>query len=322
MTYGGCSDPTWDGDYGVVIVDGDPYPIGTNVPDTTYCLMPSTPYGTPTETVTGGFLGSNDARFSARAPIGVQHRSAQRMVAQQAPGLAVQPRINRVNYDCGNSTFDQTNRLMKFERDSQLGTDTGASWTAPIAGTLSLYLESVDVNGAQLPLVVKRRCIITLDEWLFPEKPGDYQVMEMTVLSPTETDLGRVDLALVEYNAAAYTDISDPPGNQYTTVPGSSLKFSGFPPWTYLGWVLNSTMTITPTGSTRTIAIPDLLIQVLGVVGPTAFPTFEVTGVPAGTPVTLYINYPAGLGYPPTFNWVAGNTIVGTYVIVIARGTF
>jgi hypothetical protein len=324
MTYGGSSDPTWDGDYQVTIVDGDPYPVGTDHPDTTYCLMPGTPYGTPTETVTGGLIGSNDARFSPRAPTGVQHRSAQRMVAQQAPGLAVQPRINRVNYDCGNSTFDQTNRLMKFERDSQLGTDTGAGWTAPIAGTLSLYLESVDKNGAQLPLVVKRRSVITLDNWLYPEKPGDYQVMEMAFSSVSEDGktLVQVDLMLLEYNDGAYTDVSDPPTNQYTTVPGSSLKLSGFTPATFGGYVLNATLGFTTVGATLTIAIPDLLVQILGQVGPTAFPAFNVTGVPPNTPVTLYINYPLGLGNPPTYNWVAGSTIGGTYVIVVARGVF
>lgn len=321
MRYGGCSDPSWDGTYAVVIVDGDPYPVGTNFPNNTYALM-STPAGTPIENVTGGYLGADDARFAERAPTGVQHRSAQRMVAQQAIGLSVQPRINRVNYDCGNSTFDQTNRLMKFERDSQLGTDTGAGWTAPIAGTLSLYYESVDANGAQLPLKLAPRQVITLDSWLFPENPGDYQVMEMSIRPAKAGQLAQVDLTLMQFNHDAYTDVSDPPDNQYTVVPNSSLKLSGFTPSTFGGYVLNATLGLTDVGGTLTISIPDLLIQILGQTAPTSLPTFQVTGVPPNTPITLYVNYPLGLGGAPTFNWVAGNAIYGTYVIPVARGTF
>jgi hypothetical protein len=321
MSYGGCSDPTWDGDYAVTIVDGDPYPIGTDFPNNTYAIMP-TPAGTPIENVTGGYLGTNDSRFSARSPIGVQHRSAQRMVAQQGIGLAAQARINRVNYDCGNSTFDQTNRLMKFERDSSLGTDIGAGWTAPIAGTLTLYLESVDANGAQLPFAVKRRSVITLDEWLFPEAPGPYQVMEMDVSTPKEGQLATVDLTVMAYNPNAYTDVSDPPGNQYTIVPGTSLKLSGFTPSTFTGHVLHATLSFENSGGTLNISIPDLVIQILGQVAPTSFAAFEVTGVPPNTPVTLYVNYPLGLGSAPTYNWIAGNVIGGTYVIVVARGTY
>jgi hypothetical protein len=330
MTYGGCSDPTWDGDYRVNVFDesGDPYPVGSAHPNTTYTIMP-TPAGTPVENVIGGYLGSNDARFSSRAPTGVQHRSAQKMVAQQALGLTVQPRINRVNYDCGNSTFDQTNRLMKFERDSQLGTDTGASWTAPIGGTLSLYFESTDTNAAQLPKVVKRHEVITLDSWLFPEGPGDYKVQDMEIRAESNASSGQVelvaDLTITAYNRDAYTDESDPPGNQYTTVPGSSLALTGFTPTTFTGYPLQATLGITADVSgdgNLTIAIPDLSVQVLGQVAPTAFPLFKVTGVPRNTMVTLYINYPTGLSNPPTYNWVAGSTIAGTYVIVVARGVF
>jgi hypothetical protein len=323
MRYGGCSDPAWDGTYAVSIFEGDPYPIGTNFPNTTYAIM-STPDGTPIENVTGGYLGADDARFSQRTPTGVQHRSAQRMVVQQAPGLATQPRINRVNYDCGNSTFDQTNRLMKFERDSTLGTDTGASWRPPIAGTLSLYFESVDVDGAKLP-DLRVRDVITLDDWLYPEGAGDYQVMKIDIVQAAADVVGslaRVDLTVLAFNHNAFTDVSDAPGNQYTSVPGSSLALTGLPSPGYSGFVLNATPVVTADGGDLTISIPDLLVQEMGVVGPTAYPAFEVTGVPPNTPVTLYVNYPLGPGTLPVFGWVAGSTIAGTYLTVVARGSY
>lgn len=261
-TYRGTPKPDWDGDYQTFVPDesGDPYPKGSLHPDVTYAAM-NTPAGTPLDYLDGGYIGTNDARFNERTPTGVQHRSAQRMQPMQAPGLAVQATVRRVEYDCGNSTFDQTNRLMKFERDSQLGTDTGAGWRAPIAGTLSLYFESVDINGAQLPVWAKVRHVITFDDWLFPEAPGDYQIMDLSIIAPTESSLGQIDLTLQEYNRDAYTDVSDDPGNQYLAVPGSGLKLTGFtlPAGDSGAYAMRATLKVTHVGSTLTITASDLV---------------------------------------------------------------
>jgi hypothetical protein len=325
MRYGGCSDPSWDGSYAVFIPDesGDPYPVRSDFPNVTYAQM-STPPGTPVEVVTGGYLGSDDARFSSRAPNGVQHRSAQHMRASQAPGIAVQPTKINVSYDCGASTFDQTNRLMKFERDRALGTDTGVGWMAPICGTLSLFYEAVDVNGAQLPLQAKTHNVITLDPWLFPEAPGDYEIMNMTIKPPSGGSPGQIDLTLHAYNRNAYTDVSDPPGNYYMSVPNSSLQLTGFTPVPSAAWTLNATLGIVPDPANPgqlLITIPDLLVQLMGVVGPTAYPSFSVSDIPPNVPVELYVDDPGGV--PVTFGWAAAGTIgTGDTRIIVARGTY
>lgn len=142
LQYGGALDPTFDGAYAVVApfvsVHGSLGGV-TDLPNQVRCsttsagfLIPGSGGGPPIPpappppltSTTGGFVGTNDARFSERAPTNVVHRSAQKLVAAQAPGLPAQPRIVPVEYDMGNSTFDQTNRIMKFERDRLLGTDT------------------------------------------------------------------------------------------------------------------------------------------------------------------------------------------------------
>lgn len=312
---GGCSDPSWDGCYATYVPDesGDPYPKRSASPNTTYAQM-STAAGTPIGVITGGYLGSDDARFSQRAPTGVQHRSAQKMVPRQAPGLTVQPKIIRVNYDCGNSTFDQTNRLMKFERDRSLGTDIGAGWMAPIAGTVSLWYECVDANGALLPQQAKSHNVITLDDWLFPEGPGDYEIMEIQIREASGDTPKMFDLTLHAYNRNAYTDVSDPPGSYYMSVPNSSLTLTGFTPVANAAFVLNATLAVTDDGDGVDIAIPDLLIWIMGKVAPTAYPAFDVLGVPVNTPVCLYVDDPAGDGVNATYGWLAGTSLLSTTV--------
>jgi hypothetical protein len=306
MYYGGCNDPSYDGVYPVWVVNGDPYPQGANFPNNTYSANTLADGTTPWVTVTGGYLGSDDARFSSRAPTNVQHRSAQRMVASQAPGLPVQPQIKHVVYDCGNSTFDQTNRLMKFERDRTLGTDIGTGWTAPICGSLSLYYECVDANGKRL-CDARVHDVITLDNWLTPEFTGPYEIIEMEITPPSENQLGQIDLTLMAYNSNAATDVSDAPGNYYMTVPNGSLPLTGFAPVVNPGTVLQATLSITASGGTLTITIPDLSVHLLGQTSPTAFPSFSVSGVPIGAPVALFVS-PGG---SPTYSHVGATTYAG-----------
>jgi hypothetical protein len=289
LVYGGSSDPTLDGNYAAP-ADGAGV---ANVQTVGWASVasPSTP-----ASATGGYLGSNNARFSPRAPTTVRHLSAQKMVARQAPGLAAQPRVTPVYYDCGNSTYDQTNRLMKFERDRSLGTDIGVGWVAPISGTLTAYLEAVDANN--VPLI---QCgvhdVITLDDWVFPEKPGDYEIMEMQIV-----------LELHEYNPNAATDVSDPPGDSYQTVSNSLLPLTGFAPVINPGWLLKATPigTVASSGS-LTITAPDMSIHVGGQPAATAYPGFSVAGVPVSSPVLLYVDDPSGVGTSPTYGMQAGS---------------
>jgi hypothetical protein len=316
LTYGGSSDPSLDGVYPVWVVDGDPYPEGADFPNNTYSAN-TDPEGSPIVNATGGYLGSDDARFSSRTPRNVQHLSARHMVPRQAPGLLQQPIIRRVIYDCGNSIFDQTNRLMKFERDSSLGTDIGPGWHAPIAGSLSLYPEVVDVNGAALIEKVRPKDVITLDSWLYPEAPGDYLVEEMEISTPSDSSLGQIDLTIHAYNRDAYTDVSDDPGSYYMKVPNSSLPLTGFPSVISPAWVLRATLAISADvagDGNLTIAIPDLSVQVMGIVGPTAYPGFTVSGIPAGSPIALYVSDPDGSGTSPTFGFIAAQAIPADWI--------
>lgn len=326
FTYGGSSAPSLDGDYNVGNYSGSG---PTNMAPSWF------PTGIfPGGSVTGGFLGSNDARFSQRAPRTVQHRSAQRMTRQQAPGLTVVPSIRPVRYDCGNSTYDQTNRLMKFERDSSLGTDTGAGWTAPITGTLTCYLEAVDANGKPL-LAAGVHDVITLDDWVYPEKPGDYEIMEIPeILAPAGDSLGAITLLLRQYNPAAATDVSDPPGDSYQNVPNDGLELTGFAALVNPAWVMQATPEATVAlDTTLTITMPDLFVQVMGQPVPTAYPTASWAEITPGTPVLLYVTDASGIGTSPTFTVVAGTTplaspaagemllFAGTFVMSVGGGS-
>jgi hypothetical protein len=331
FTYGGGTPSTMDGDYNA----GNFVPTTTG-PDLGAFITPAGPLlgdvvlglypGTPAALPTGGYIGSNDARFSQRAPTTVQHRSAQRMTRMSAPGLAVQPNIRPVRYDCGASTYDQTNRIMKFERDSSLGTDIGAGWTAPITGTLTFYLESVDVNNVPL-LQAGVHDVIHLDDWVYPEKPGDYEIMEMPeILAPAGDSLGAITLVLRQYNPAASTDVSDPPGDSYQNVPNDGLQLSGFAALVNPAWVMQATPIATLAGDgSLTITMPDLSVQVMGQPIPTAYPAASWAEITPGSPVLLYVTDASGVGTSPTFTMVPGTTPVSSPAageMLLFAGTF
>lgn len=290
-TYGASSDPSFDGTYRVVAPLAN---LGSGIPDDTPNMVRCAPAGRSSGQATGGFLGTKDARFSQRAPTNVQHRSHQKMVAMQAPGLSNQPRLTEVRYDCGNSTFDQTNRLMRFERDRSLGTDIGADWKAPIGGTLTARLEAVDANGKAL-IDQQTHDVITLDDWVYPENPGDYEILSRQILPANEQQDGRIVLEIVQYNRNAYTDVSDDPGQSYATVPdGGDFVFGDFPLQTP-AWVLQATPqgTLDPVSGLLTVKTPDLSVQWVGQIAPTLYPAAQWTGLTPGNSYVLYLDDPA-----------------------------
>jgi len=304
--YGGSSVPGYDGNYDVVepIGAGGVSGVSGYIPNQVLTNSPSPNVGPLT--ANGGFLGTNDARFSERAPTNVVHRSAQKMVPLQAPGLGVQPRVIPVEYDCGSSTFDQTNRLMKFERDRTLGTDIGVGWTAPVSGSLTGWDEAVDVNGNALT-GVEVHDVITLDDWVTAEFPGDYEVMEISRTAPSSGQLGQITLQLMQYNPNAPTDVSDDPGLSYTTVPSVDLPLGTFP-LTNAAWVLQATPvgTINPATGLLTITASDLSVQWQGNLAPTLYPTAQWVGLTQGKPYVLFLTDAAHNGVAPTFGFVAG----------------
>lgn len=296
-TLGAAEDASFDGTYRVLaplVANGNDAHI-VDTPNQVRCSLPQT--GGPVGQTTGGFLGTKDARFSQRAPTNVQHRSHQKMVAIQAPGLSNQPRVTEVRYDCGNSTFDQTNRLMKFERDRSLGTDIGAGWKAPIGGVLTARLEAIDANGKAL-IDQQNHDVITLDDWVYPENPGDYEILSRQIVPANEQQDGQIVLEVVQYNRNAYTDVSDDPGQSYATVPdGGDLVYGDFPLQTP-AWVLQATPkgTLDSVSGLLTIKTPDLSVQWVGQVAPTLYPAAQWTGLTPGNSYVLYLDDPAMSG--------------------------
>jgi hypothetical protein len=299
FVYGGSSQPTMNGTYTVKLA-------GSSTADAIVAGSGQVPFPSITS-ATGGYIGTDDSRFASRAPTTVQHRSAQRSKPAQVPGLATQPNIVPVRYDCGNSTYDQTNRLMKFERDNTLGTDIGPGWVAPISGSITCLLESVDASQNAL-VDCGAHDVITLDSWVFPEGPGEYEIQEIEVEGPSSEDVGQITLQLRQYNPNAPTDVSDPPGDSYKTVSSPNLRLYGFTAPHNPRYVLQGTPVGTLVGGNITISMPDLLIHNLGQPTPTAYPAAVWTGIPPGSAVILYVNDPSGIGTSPTFQVVAGTT--------------
>ena len=116
---------------------------------------------------TGGYLGTQQSRFKQYAPNVVQNRAHQKMAGKVAPGIAALPRIVPVQYDLGNNTFDQSNRIMQYLCARDLGTD-GPNWNAPLKGTITAYMESVDDENNPL-LAVEDGDLVTLDDTASPE---------------------------------------------------------------------------------------------------------------------------------------------------------
>jgi hypothetical protein len=206
-----------------------------------------------------------------------------------------------------------------------LGTDIGASWTAPPAGTVKAYLEVVDVNGNAL-ISCQPHDVITLDDWVTPELTGDYEIVEIPeIAAPAGDDLGSITLSLMRYNPAAATDVGDAPGDSYATVPNSNFPLTGFAAVPNPSNALQATPAVVDNGDgTRTVTLPDLSLQVLGEVTPRSYSGFTLPDVPSGTAVLLYVQ-DAGGGATPVYGWQAGSGLLSSYPAgryLVIGGTF
>lgn len=308
VAYDGCSDPAMDVDYFVVsATDGS-----GNASNTVFCCQ-----GVSGATLsgTGGYLGTQDSRFAQRAPINVQNRAHQRAVGQSAPGLAVLPRVHPVNYDMGNSNFDQANRVMKYEALRDLGVD-GVVLNAPRKGKVSGRLESIDANFAAL-IGVQPGDVITLDDWVSPEFTGDYEVTEPVVItcpsvssdsSTPDTMDSRIELSLQAYNPNAYPDLSDAPGQSYQTLVGRGLNMADRLPASTPYWTMQATPLYEGSGE---VNIYDCSVWWAGNPAPTAYPAFSVSGIVSNTTYALYIVDAARDGSAATFGALAGTDYSG-----------
>ncbi len=323
VAYDGCSDPAMDVDYFVVsATDGS-----GNASNTVFCCQ-----GVSGATLsgTGGFLGTQDSRFAQRAPINVQNRAHQRAVGQAAPGLSVLPRVTPVNYDMGNSTFDQTNRVMKYEALRDLGAD-GAVLKAPFKAKLSGRLESVDANFAAL-IGVQPGDVLTLDDWVTPEFAGDYEVTEPVVITcpaagsgagASGASSGKIELNLQSYNPDAYPDTSDSPGQSYQTLVGRGLDMSDHLPATTPGWTMQATPLYEGSG---VVNIYDCSIWWAGNPAPTAYPAFSVSDVLSNTMYALFVEDAGHAGSGASYGAVQSAEFsaipVGAVVVALVKFSF
>ena len=261
---------------------------------------------------TGGYLGTQQSRFEERLCDVVQHRSHQAAFGQAAIGLSPILRRVKVNYDFGNNTFDQTNRLAQWIKIRDLGPDV-SPYVPPNAGSISVYAENVDVNG-NCAGEVEPGDVITLDETADPTFQGEYVVGNPVGDNPpqnTSSGGGKSstrDFVLQQYQPTAYTDASTPPGNSYITVPNTALPTADIP-------VANANyiMQATPTGGlaadgTLTISLPDLTIWWAGQTAPTTYSGVQLTEIPANVHIILYLTITSLTGAAPVLSVDTKNT--------------
>jgi hypothetical protein len=204
----------------------------------------------------------------------------------------------------GNNTFDQTNRVMKFLIARDLGTD-GPNWFPPLAGTITLNLEAIDVNGAAVA-EIEPGDVITIDSTADPVFAGTYEVVDpVKTYAPSAQDGSgsKVELSLQTYNPNAYTTVSDPPGQSYATVPGQTLPMGDLLPANTPFWLLQATPEASYNGSTGTITVPDCTVMWMGQATPTVYPSISLSGVPTGTAVCVFLNI-TNQATTPTLSYV------------------
>jgi hypothetical protein len=256
ISVGGVADPTLDACYDV-----------TTTPTTTE--VDCTISGGVASSSTGGWLGYIQSRFSQRTPeiSHVQHQMAE---GQVLPPNTTGTRLKRikVSYDFANMTYDQAMRLLQYEVYRSLGLDflnpnllqqvdgnlsrLGNPYQPPFGLTLSLWSESVDVNGNALKAQFVGD-IITLDPTVFFEFAGDWEIIDRytnpiqqeiedstsgnfvspvsrsgALTSGTDQNSGILQLVLRTFNRSVgiFTDASVAPNASFQTVPGQ-LPYAG-----------------------------------------------------------------------------------------------
>jgi hypothetical protein len=256
ISVGGVTDDSFDSNYLVATTPSD-------------TEIDSTITGGSAASSTGGWIGYIQSRFSQRTPE-ISHLQHQIALGQILPPAVTGTRLKRikVTYDFASMTYDQAMRLLQYEVYRELGLDylnptllqqvfgnldlLGAPWLPPFGLTLSLYSESVDVNGSALKAQLQGD-IITLDPSVFYEFAGDYEIIERYInpiqqeiedstdgsfVSPTtrsgalasgtDQNSGILKLVLRTFNRSAgiFTDVSVAPSASFQTVPGQ-LPYGG-----------------------------------------------------------------------------------------------
>jgi hypothetical protein len=156
-----------------------------------------------------GYTGTPESRFAQRS-LQVDHENHQKSIGQRGLNLSSAFRVSPVTIDLGNTTEEQVKRTATFMKNRMLGLDQ-TPYLAPFAGTLSCYMDAVDVNGNSL---IKQICgdIITVDATVSEEFQGDYEIKQMGYNIPGvggdngQSNAPTIDLTLLQYLSAAISD--------------------------------------------------------------------------------------------------------------------
>lgn len=233
------------------------------------------PIGSGTGSGTGGDIGYMQSRFSARTPqlVHKQHALAQGKVLSAS--VSSRKKIP-TQFDFANSSFDQANRLLKYEMIRDLGLDQ-SPWRPPVQITLKAWAESVDANWNMLK---QAQCgsRITLDASATWEFAGDYEIIERRINSfqgdasgaqggttarSASQDSGHLELLLRTYGEDCFVDVSDAPDTYFATVPDDGL-WPGFGVVNANYQVVTITLTASDTGTSVTMTWSNLTIRLGG----------------------------------------------------------
>ncbi|HME57237.1 MAG TPA: hypothetical protein VKF63_02790 [Terracidiphilus sp.] len=281
---------------------------------------------------TGGSVGYGIARFAKRSPwlLHQAHAISQGEMISQSQGGKARKKLS-VIFDFANNTFDQVNRLLKYEIYRDLGLDPiglnlGTPWTPPIQITLRAWSESVDAN---LSVLKRVQCgkLITIDQSCSWEFAGVYEVMERyifpfqsdssnltgyidqngmpsgvgTVAKARSADSGTLELVLRTYNPNVFFDSSDTPAASYATVPGNTL-WQGFGPVNSGYQVGYASLSSADAGSAETVTITGVMVQVGGhhaVWEGDSNGDATFVNQPYSTQLYIYVDDPLVSGYQP-----------------------
>ena len=222
----GCADDSFNGQY--LVQSTDPTNNAVTAISSTYVEQPDgTASGSPL-----GYFGYSQGRFAQRTPE-INHRQAQLSAGQITSSMtenSTRYSRNKVEYDFANMSYDQQNRILKYEAIRALGVDA-APWKPPVTINLSAWLESVDDLDRILKFLQCGDCLDLTDRVSW-EWAGKYEIQEMdfnffnfaqTDSQPGTASGGTLDLILRTMTDDRFVDVSDAPTASYATLPNDAL---------------------------------------------------------------------------------------------------
>jgi len=259
IVVGGVEDDRFDSGYWVQSVDdsGVITAIGGSAPDSTSSA--------------GGFIGYLEARFSKRAAEAPPHQQHQMAMGQVLPPSAGGSRLKRVKvtYDYANSTWQQAMLVLLYERYRDIGADV-APYQPPQKVQLTLWSESVDTPGNILWKRAICGNVITLDETVFHEFAGLWEIVEVEPhglqvdpllqgggeIPQPSANAGTIILTLQQWNAARFSVTAPVATASFQVVPGSFLfSGAGGTSWAVTGGTVTLTSASGPPSGTYEITV-------------------------------------------------------------------